>query len=264
MNHIARDFASRDGRSYRLHSWELRQGGYRRIALLWGNGLWPAADETRLLGFLVERGFKATALDLAYGSDDPPRVGLRAFRQAAASLAAAVSGEGLPVYLIASSFSASALIGAMKELGPLAAAALIAPVLSFPPAGLRSPLPFFGSATLRVDAQALSGESALLDGHMDRPRRYRFRKADLRSLAAEPLATGAAQLAGRAAVFAGEDDPLLGRGDLDELRMAGVRVYSYPRVRREVARDRYSDNYYADLGSFLDETETKGSIGRRR
>jgi hypothetical protein len=245
-----------------MHSWELRQGGYRRIALVWGNGLWPAAEETRLLEFLLQKGFKAIALDLAYGSSEQPRAGLRAFRAAAASLAAAASDGGLPVYLIASSFSASALLPAMGELGAVAATALIAPVLVFPPSGLRSPFPLFGTATLRVDAQTLSGEDSLLDGHMDQARHYRFKKRDLRALAAESPLARASELAGSAAVFAGEEDPLIGEGELRELKKAGVKVYSYPRVRREVARDRYADNFYADFGSFLDEMESKGAIKR--
>jgi hypothetical protein len=262
MNHIARDFASRDGRSYKMHSWELRQGGYRRVALLWGNGLWPVAEETRLIGFLVQKGFKAVALDLAFGSPDQSGVGLRAFRAAAASLSASVAGEGLPIYLVASAFSATALLGAAKEIGPVAAAALLSPVFALPPPGLRSSFPFFGTAALRIDAQALSGEPALLDGHMDRPRQYRFRKRDLRELAAEPAVSRAAELAGRAAVFAGEEDPWLGRDELRELEKGGVKVYAYPRVRREVSRDRYADNFYADLGAFLDETGTKSSLRR--
>jgi len=262
MNHIARDFASRDGRSYRCHSWELRQGGYRRIALYWGNGLWPAVEETKLIGFLVEKGFKVLALDLAFGQAEGPTIGLRAFREAAASLAAEASDSGLPVYLIASSFSASALLPAVKEFGPIVSTALIAPVLLFPPAGLRSTFPCFAAATLRVDALTLSGEPALLDGLMDRPRHQRFRKRDLRALASESPLARASELGGRAAVFAGEEDPLLGDGELRELEKAGVRVYSYPRVRREPARDRYSDNFYADLGSFLDEMESTRPSGR--
>jgi alpha-beta hydrolase superfamily lysophospholipase len=263
MNHIARDFASRDGRSYKMHSWELRQGGYRRIALLWGNGLWPVSEETRLIGFLVQKGFKVVALDLAYGCSEQLAVGLRAFRAAAATLSASVAAEGLPVYLVASSFSATALVGAAKEIAPVVAAALLSPVLALPPPGLRSSFPFFGSAALRVEAGTLSGEPALLDGHMDRPRQYRFRKRDLRALSAESPVSRASALAGRAAAFAGEEDPWLGRDELGGLEKLGVKVYTYPRVRREIARDRYADNFYADFGAFLDETGAKTSLAGR-
>ena len=34
-----------------------------------------------------------------------------------------------------------------------------------------------------------------------------------------------------------------------------MKVYAYPRVRHALAYDRYSDNYYADLGAFLDGVE---------
>jgi hypothetical protein len=264
MNHIARDFSSRDGRSYRCHSWELRQGGYRRIALFWGNGLWPVSDETRLVGFLVQKGFKVNALDSAFGSSDRGAIGLKAFREAAATLVARASDAGLPVYFLASSFSASALVPSIKSLGPIAATALIAPVLHFPPPGLRSAFPFCSAAILRIEAETLSGEPALLDGHMDQPRHYRFRKRDLRALAAESPLARTAELAGRIAVFAGEEDHLLGEGELRELERNGVRIYSYPRVRREVGRDRYADNFYADLGSYLDEIESRGPSERKR
>ncbi len=263
MNHVSRDFSAGDGRKYRLHSWELRQGGFRRIALYWGNGLWSPDRETRLLGFLIGKGFKVAALESAFGSAIPPFVGLKAFRRASASLVEEMAGSRLPLYVIASSFSASALLPVMDRLGPIAAAALIAPVLRFPPPALRAGFPCFMPALLRVDADSLSGETALLDGLMDQAKHCRFRRGDLRVLASENPLSRAASLTGRAAVFAGEEDPLLGPDELGELRKAGLEVRSYPRSRREIGRDRYADNFYADLESFLDAMETKPA-GRRK
>jgi len=256
MNHVSRDFSAGDGRKYRLHSWELKEIKEPRIALYWGNGLWSPDRETRLLDFLIGKGFKVVALDLAFGSANPPFASLKAFRKAAAALVEEMAASRLPLYVIASSFSASALLGFMDRLGPIAAAALIAPVLRFPPPGLSSGFPCFLPAFLRVDARMLSGEIALLDGLMDQERRCRFGKGDLRALASENPLSRAAFLSGRAAVFAGEDDPLLGTEELGELEKAGLEVRSYPRSRREIGRDRYADNFYADMGSFFERMET--------
>ena len=57
------------------------------------------------------------------------------------------------------------------------------------------------------------------------------------------------------AAFAGEDDPFLSQEGIKALSKAGLKVYSYPRVKHEPGHDRYADNFYADLGSFLDEVE---------
>ncbi len=262
MNHVSRDFSPGDGRKYRMHHWELRQGGYRRIALYWGNGLWPPERETRLLGFLIGKGFKVAALDLAFGSAIPPFAGLKAFRRASAAFVEEMAASGLPLYAIASSFSASALLPVLDRLGRIEAAALIAPVLRFPNPAIRAGLPCFGHAGLRVDEGMLSGEPALLDGLMDQARQHRFKRRDLRVLASEDPLARAAALAGRAAVFAGEDDPLVGHEELVELEGGGVKAYSYPRSRRELGRDRYADNFFADLGSFLDEAEVRSADRR--
>ena len=89
MNHISKLFASSDGLVCKGHSWEQREGGYRRIAFLLGNGLWPAADDPRMIHFLLNRGFRVLALDITFGSPGTPRVGLRAFRDAVVSFARA-------------------------------------------------------------------------------------------------------------------------------------------------------------------------------
>lgn len=256
MNHISRDFSPGDGRTYRLHSWELRQGGFRRIAVYWGNGLWPPIRETRLINFLVNKAFKVLALDLAFGSAIPPFVKLKDFRKASVALMEEAAVFGLPVYIFASSFSASALIPVMDRIGPITAAALIAPVLCFPPPGIRSGFPCFLSAMLRMDAESISGEIILLDGLMDQIRYHRFRRSDLRALAAENPLLCAVSLSNRVAIFAGEDDPLVRTEDLYKLKGAALRVYTYARSRREVGRDKYSGNFYADMGSFLDAMET--------
>ena len=42
------------------------------------------------------------------------------------------------------------------------------------------------------------------------------------------------------------------------LSRSGAKLFAYPRVRHEPGRDRYTDNYFADIGSFLDEVESNG------
>jgi hypothetical protein len=255
MNHISKSFVSSDGRAYKSHSWELREGGYRRAALLVGNGLWPARKETRLISFLIDRGFRVISLELAFGGADSPRVRLRAFREAISSFARKEARPGIPLYLIASSFSAGALLPAAKGIEGIAAMALIAPVVEYPPPRLRVPLFFLPAAELAAKREDVSGSPELLEGLADGPVKMSFHKRDLKAAAAEIAAALEERLDPPAAAFAGEDDPYLSKAGRDALARAGARVYSYPRVKREPAHDRYADNFFADLGSYLDEVE---------
>jgi alpha-beta hydrolase superfamily lysophospholipase len=255
MNHISKSFTSGDGRVYKSHSWETREGGYRRTALLAGNGLWPIQKETRLIGFLLDRGFRVRALDLAFGSPESPRTRLRSFREAFAAFARDAAPKGQPLYVFASSFSASALLPVAAKMAGIRALALVAPVVDFSACTMKMPLFFLPTAELAVKEETLSGSPELLGELFTGGATLKFHKRDLR--------TGASDIAGAleegfalpVAAFAGEDDPFLREADRRALSHAGAKVYSYPRVRHEPGHDRYGDNYYADLGSFLDEVE---------
>lgn len=257
MNHISTNFVSSDGRVYKSHSWEIRHGGYRRAALLAGNGLWPSKKETRLISFLMERGFRVIGLESAFGSPELPRTRLGSFRKAIASFAKAESQPGVSLYVIASSFSGSALLPVAAEMEGIAALALIAPVVEFPPPKLKIPFFFLSGAQLVVRREDLSGSPELLEDFAAEGAEssfvLKFHKHDLRTVSTEISAALVRPLALPTAAFAGEDDPLLSKAGLDSLERAGARVYSYPRIKREPAHDRYTDNFFADLGSFLDD-----------
>jgi alpha-beta hydrolase superfamily lysophospholipase len=259
MNHISKGFASSDGRVCKSHSWEHREGGYRRVALLLGNGLRPVAEETRMVGFLLDRGFRILALDIAFGSLGAPRVGLRAFREAVASFARANEAPGLPLYLLASSFSAGAILPAAASLPGLAALALLAPVVDYPPPKLKKSLFLIPSAELSIRGEDLCGESSLAKDILAAPVAMKFRKRDLKAASAELDSALAEGFALPCAAFSGDDDPFITRKGREALARAGFKLYGYPRVKHEPGRDRYADNYYADLGSFLDEVEAKGA-----
>jgi len=251
MNHISKSFAAGNGRSYKSHTWELREGGFRRVALVVGNGIRPVADEPRLVRFLLDRGFKVMSLDVAF-----PRLGLKALRSAVESFARSAPGGDLPLYLLASSFSAGALLPAAASLPGLAAIALLAPVVDFPPPRLgKSPF-FMPSASLAVGAEDLCGESELAKALAEAPYALRFRKGDLRAAAAGLSAALAEGFAVPIAAFSGEEDPFITKEGRGALERSGARLYGYPRVRHDPGRDRYADNFYADLGSFLDEVES--------
>ena len=263
MNHIAKSFAASDGRVYKSHSWELRDGGYRRIALFLGNGLWPAAKETKLIAFLLDRGFRVIALDVAFGSALPPRAGLRAYRVAVADFARASVDPDLPLYLLASSFSAGAVIPIAGSLPALAALALLAPVVDFPPPGLKKSCFFRPRADLAIRPDDLCGESGLAaalvtGGLMPERAAFKFRKRDLGLAAADLTVSLAEGLPVPVAAFSGEEDPLITQEGRAALSRSGAKLFAYPRVRHEPGRDRYTDNYFADIGSFLDEVESNG------
>lgn len=258
MNHLTQGFASRDGRVFKSHSWELHEGGYRRLALLVGGGARPVDQEPRLIGFLLERGFRIAALDLAYGAPVGPgyaRPDLRAFREALSSFAASNESPDLPLYVIAESFSAGALLPVAEVLPTAAAWALVAPVVEFPPPGAPRPCFLAPSVTLKVGPEELCGDPELRGAMAGEALSFSFRMRDLRLADAELGATMAAAFACPVAAFSGESDPFLGEAGRVRLQRFGAKVYGYPRVRHDPGRDRYADNFYADLGSFLDEVE---------
>ena len=255
MNHISKMFAQGGGRAHRGHSWEQREGGYRRIALLVGNGIWPANKEKRLVSFLLDRGFCVLSLDLALGSPAAPRVRLRAFRHAISAFAKAEAPSGLPLYLIASSFSASALMPVANEIEGITALALVSPIVEFPLPRLKFPFFFLPTAQIPAGPERLSGSPELLEGLADGASVLKFHRRDLKTLAADIARSLDKPQTVPAAAFAGEDDPFLSQEGIKALSKAGLKVYSYPRVKHEPGHDRYADNFYADLGSFLDEVE---------
>jgi alpha-beta hydrolase superfamily lysophospholipase len=257
MNHISNSFTAEDGRVYKSHQWELRDGGYRRIAILALSGVRPIDQETRLLRFLIERGFRVAALDLAYGAPPSPRPSLRAFRRAIVSFAASAAAPDLPLFLIASSFSAGALLPAAASFPALSAAALIGPVVDFPPPSLKRSLFFMPSAELVVNPKVLCGDSELCEELLEKDCVYRFRKADLRTAAAEFAQLAAHPLAIPLAAFSGGADPLITDEGRRSLAASGAKLYAYPRVRHAPGSDRYADNFYADLGAFIDEVEAR-------
>ncbi|MGA2546276.1 MAG: hypothetical protein ABSF43_06995 [Rectinemataceae bacterium] len=263
MNHISTMFASRGGRVYRSHSWELREHGNRRVALLVGNGVWPQHKEKRLISFLLDRGFFVLSLDLAFGSSIAPRVRLGAFRDTMASYAKEAKPVGLPLYLVASSFSASALLPRAADMEEVAALALVSPIVEFPPPRLKPALFFLPTAKLAVRPELQSGCPELLEGLADGVSALKFNKRDLKVLAADISDTLSKPLGLPVAVFAGEDDPFLSQAGIQALSRAGARVYGYPHVGREPGRDRLADAFYADFGSFLDEVEAGKTQGHK-
>jgi alpha-beta hydrolase superfamily lysophospholipase len=257
MNHISKSFASTDGRVFKSHSWELREGGYRRIAMLIGNGLWPVAQDTRLILFLLDRGFRVLALDLAFGAPSTPRLGLRAFREAFSAFARSSAEPGMPVYLVASSFSAGAILPVASSIPGLAAVSLLAPVVDFPPPRLKKAF-FFRGAELPILPEDLCGDSRLAESLKLQPSMMKFRKRDLKTAAADLGSTLGSRFALPLAAFSGEEDPFITQEGRAALGRSGAKLYAYPRVGHEPGRDRYSDNFYADLGSFIDEVESRG------
>jgi hypothetical protein len=259
MNHIARTYAAPDGISYKSHIWERNGGGYRRAALLLGYPLWPVDRERRLLGFLMEKGFRIHALEIGFGGLERPRAPLAALRAAFAAYAQSVGSQsGLPLYAFVSSFSA-ALAPALGGAKGLAALALIAPGLAYP--GLASPRCFLNPvAELAVEPDALSGKPELLAELFKAERLVlKFRKADVKSLTALRPAELWKDLGVPVALFAGDEDPFLPASLRPSLEEGGAKIYGFSRARHALAQDRNADNFFADLGSFVDEVEARSA-----
>jgi|GEM_PF-1779754 len=261
MNHISNNLALSDGRSCRVHSWELREGGYRRLALLLGNGLWAVEKDARMISFLLDKGFRVLALDMAFGTVSNAKAGLRAYREAVATFAQASVDPELPFYVVAQSFSAGAVIPIASDIPGLAAAALVAPVVEFPPPRMKRSCFLASCAELPLEPEDLCGDSALAaalvsEGLMPERAVLKFRKRDLWAAAADLSAAVADPPPIPVAIFAGEDDPFITPAGHEALARSEAKIYSYPRVRHDPSRDRYADNFYADLGAFLSEVES--------
>jgi hypothetical protein len=262
MNHISKSYSSSDGRVFKGDSWELREGGFRRTALFLGNGLWPASKEARLIRFLLDRGFRVLSPELAFGAHAATRMGLKAFRSAVSAFAEAEATVGLPLYILASGCSAGAFLPVASTLPDLASVILIAPIVDFPPPGSKRPLLFLPSFELPFLPAALSGEPELLEDLLPEKAALRFSRRDLRAAASELGTALAAPFDRPLASFSGEADPFLLPEGRAALERGGAKIYGYPRVRHEPGHDRYADNFYADLGSFLDEVEAAGKKKR--
>ena len=266
MNHVSRTLTAPDGRAFKSHAWELREGGYRKSLLLLGYPFWPVAREKRLVDFLTARGFRVNALELGPARSEPAAPGLAAIRSAAADYAAGLCASGLPLYVLAASFSAPVVLPLLAGMSGLRAVALVAPVLALPPPGLRKPAwPLSTKAELTVGDDALSGQPELLADLLGEGSPVlRFPKRDLGLLAEEsaPAARSAAlaELASKTALaaFLGEDDPFVPEPSRSLLASSGAKLHSYPRVRHAPAYDRLADNFFVDLGSFLDGIEAAG------
>ncbi|MGO8695904.1 MAG: alpha/beta hydrolase [Rectinemataceae bacterium] len=257
MNHIASNFTAPDGGVYRSHMWELRDSGYRRLALVLGFPFWPLGRDKRLLDFLLERGFLVHSIELGFASSDKPRADIGSLRQAVAAYAVSLrSRTGLPLYLLTQSFNA-ALAPAFHRHEGLAAVALVSPVLDYPPAGIKMPRCLFGAiAEMNLTRESMSGKPELLDEPMGAAVHVaKFLKRDIKTLHSESPATLAPELGAPVAIFAGEEDSLVSAPLREALASGGAKIYSYPRVRHIPPFDRYADNYYADLGTFVDEIE---------
>jgi hypothetical protein len=169
----------------------------------------------------------------------------------------------LPFYLLAPSFSAGAIIPIAGSIPALAALALLAPVVDFPPLGLKKARFLCPSAELAIRPDDLCGESDLAvalvkEGLMPECATLKFRKRDLWTVATDLAASLAEGFSVPVAAFSGEDDPYLTQEGRTALARSGAKIFAYPRVKHEPGRDRHADNYYADLGSFLDEVESTG------
>jgi alpha-beta hydrolase superfamily lysophospholipase len=254
MNHISKKSESSDGRVHRSDSWELREGGYRRVALLVGNGLWPAHKESALVGFLMERGFRVLSIDVAFGSPKAPRIRLAAFRETIARYAKTEAPPDLPLFLIASSFSASALLPVAGDMRGVAALALVSPIVEFPPPKLRMSV-LLPTARLAIERAELCGLPERLDGILEGAAILAFAKSDLKSVAADLARVLEKPFTLPVAVFAAEDDPYLSQSGRLALARAGAKVVSYPGAKRELGHDRCVDGFFADLGSFFDEVD---------
>lgn len=261
MNHTKSVFHAPGGPSFSYHSWEVRQGGFRRAAILLVDGFLPAESYGGLLDLLLGRYFKVYAAALPdMRSPKQKPMGLAEFSRGLAAFTrwAGEKDRGVPQLAIVSSMLCLPfLCAAAKDFPRLQGVALLSPLASFtlPPFAV----PLFLRRWVKVrppedslgTAEEVKEMGKLLAGELRVPKRL---VKDVRRLSGPFKVPGGAEVA----VFAGEGDPLLSANPAADLaRSLGAELYSYPRGKHLLFWDKHSKNVLKDLGAFLDRAAAR-------
>jgi hypothetical protein len=261
MNHTRSVYRAPDGLSFPFQTWEVRQGGFRRTALLLTDGFLPAEAFSGLRELLLARYFKIYAPafpGLRSGGGKPP--GLRELGMGLLGFLRSVSEKdgGVPVAAIVASVLCLPFLACLsKEFPRLESIALLSPLADFSRPPFAVPLFLRRWVTLRAaedalgDAEELKAVEGELRTELRAPKRL---IRDMRGRAEPPVA----RKGDLVAAFVGEADPLLAGNPADAwLKACGAELHSYPRGRHLLFFDKHSKNVLRDLGAFLDRTAAK-------
>jgi hypothetical protein len=261
MNHTRSVFHAPGVPSFPFESWEVRQGGFRRTAILLTGGFLPSDAIPSLREALLSRYFKVYAPafpELRTGKGKPAGLeelirGLHAF-----AVSARKGDGGVPMVAIAASFLCLPFMAALgRDFPPLESIALLSPVVDFARTPLAVPLFLRRWVTVRPPEGALGSPEELKvmgDRIVPELRMPKRLIKGMRRLSQPP----AGRKGDTIAVFTGEADPIMAGNPAGKWAEGiGAEVHSYPRGTHLLFFDKHSENVLRDLCSFLDRSAAR-------
>ncbi len=267
MNHIASDFMRSNGTKYRYQVWEIRQHAFKESAIVFGSPFFEVGKDKRFIKYLLNRNFRVYAPDFRFfGQSTDGRKGIDEMVDAAEDFCGFVKKtDGLPIVLMSLSVSAPLALRLVADRCPeVSSVAFIAPVFGLGMTNLSVPRFFLKTrAALKVEKEDLIGreddptgatppfalESSFSKRAVKEIRKDASTTKDRLVEAAEKCSIG---------IFAGDGDPFSESALVDGLaNEPGIKTYAHLRSKHLIMHDRHADNFYRNLGIFLDEVEAK-------
>ncbi len=264
MNHIKASLKTDDGYRIPYHSWELRQGGYKWLALVLRDPYFPIERNERLINFLLENYFKLYAPEIPEISNSAGKpMGIDGFSAHLGSFRAFLEEKEDNLPIVPFVFSISALpflYYYFHVLPPFKKIVMFSPVLDYSKKPLEGSL--FCKSRIQVAfsddmLSEVAAERSEAEKAMDKsPTVSKKLVKDLRrEFASFPGELGVDTVNVRIGVFYGESDGLVSVERVnalkDSLKSGEVEIYTYPRVRHFMFNDKYWKNLLNDLKVFL-------------
>ncbi len=264
MNHIKAFLKTDDGYKIPYHSWELRQGGYKWLALVLKDPYLPIERNERLVNFLLENYFKIYAPEIPeISNSDGKPMGVDGFSAHLGSFRAFLEDKENNLPIVPFVFSVASLpflYYYFHVLPPFKKLILFSPVLDYSKKPVEGSL--FCKSRIRLSfsddmLSEVGSERAEVEKAMDRsPLVSKKLVKDLRREFREfPGELGVDTVDVRVGIFYGESDTLVSVDRVnalkDSLSNGDVDIYTYPRVRHFIFNDKYWKNLLEDLKVFL-------------
>ncbi len=266
MNHIKSVFKASDGTRIPYHSWEIRQGGYGRIAIVLGDSYTRIEENRRLVDFLLENYFKIYApLIPEVNPEERASGGIDEFSLHFGSFRSFLEEKEKKLKMVPFVFSVSVLPFLsyyFRVLPPFKRMVFFSPVLDFREKPLNTSLLFKKRVGLSFEDDMLSEvedeRSAIRRILIENPTISKRLVRDMRREFDDfpgdyPLDVVSARIA----VYYGEFDRLVNINRLEllkeSLKNARMEMHGYPRMKHFLFYDKYWKRMLGDLKIFLTE-----------
>ncbi|RKX81497.1 MAG: hypothetical protein DRP57_11795 [Spirochaetes bacterium] len=268
MNHIQSQFKTEEGVSIPYHSWEIRQGGYKWVALVLQGPFLAANKNKRFIDFLLEKYFKVYAPDIPEMTVASGRTanygGLREYAVNIESFRAFVEKKEGSLPIIPFVFSLSALPFLYYYFNvrpPVRAFALFSPIFDCTGTLFGSSFLFKKRLNLKYHSSSILSDTVSERSEIEKEieRNGSVSKKlvkELKKLSVNyPGKLEMAHTDVNVGIFFGEADSLISLSSInalkDNLKAGRVSLYSYPRVKHILFYDKYWKRTEDDLSLFL-------------